>query len=124
MDAAASTATAQVAGRRTPSRDSRRRSRVPAWWSMTPVTMNRLDLNSAWASSMTAPASAAVLVPAPSRAISMPSSLMVLQASSFFRSFSRSARQAPSTIVVSPAVRTSRRQGPTSAKPGASRATR
>ncbi|CAM5741963.1 hypothetical protein SHIRM173S_02197 [Streptomyces hirsutus] len=52
-------------------------SRVPVWWSTIPTDRNSADLNAACASSITSPASAAVRVPAPSRAVSRPSSLTV-----------------------------------------------
>ena len=50
-------------GAERPTPESRRRSRVPVWWSTIPTTMNRVALNSACATSIARPASAAARVP-------------------------------------------------------------
>lgn len=86
IDAAASTAMTRSTGIRTSMTARRRMSRVPAWWSTTPTTMNREDLNSAWAAVCTVAAVSASGVPTPTIATSRPSWEIVEYASSSLRS--------------------------------------
>ena len=109
---------------RCPSQASRRMSRVPVAWSMTPTTMNSAALNMACAHSMASPASIRSLPPAPTITVIRPSWLTVPNARISFRSYSRTARQPASSTVTTPRVTTIGRHGGESAKPGVSRATR
>jgi len=111
-------------GIRLPTPDSSRQSRVPAAWSTMPTTRNSVDLNSACASSRATPASAASRVPKPTTTIMKPSWLTVPYASSSFRSYCRSARQPPTSMVSTPRPMTIGCHTDRSAYPGARRATR
>ena len=79
-------------GSRRPSPESRRRSRVPVAWSMTPTVRKSADLNSAWAMVIVRPAAASSWLPAPTSTMRKPSWLTVPKASSSLRSVCRSAR--------------------------------
>ena len=72
MEAAATQVEAKVNGSCLYSWPRRRMSREPAWWSMTPMSMNREDLNSAWASVCTIAAASAAGVPMPIAATIQP----------------------------------------------------
>ena len=83
---AARVAIAASTGTRLPSWASLRMSRVPAAWSMMPTTMNSDALNSACASIIVMPASAASWLPVPTSTMMNPSWLTVPNASSSLRS--------------------------------------
>ena len=120
IEAAASVATVASTGAARPTPDRSRRSRVPASWSRMPTTRNSAALNSACATSIATPASAAFAVPAPNSTASRPSWLTVPYASSSFRSVCRSAAQPPSSSVTSPATTVTGRHGPAAASAGPS----
>ena len=65
IEAAPTTTQPKVHGIRCHSTPRRRESRVPAWWSTTPMSMNSEDLNSAWARVCTTAAASAKPVPTP-----------------------------------------------------------
>ena len=73
MQAAATTAPVKVHGIFRHSTPRSRMSREPAWWSMTPMIMNREDLNSACAAVCTTAAASATGVPTPMVATIQPS---------------------------------------------------
>ena len=93
-----------------PSQASRRMSRVPVEWSMTPTTMNSVALNSACAKSMARPASIRSRPPPPTITVMKPSWLTVPNARISLRSYSRTARQPASSMVATPSVMTVGRQ--------------
>ena len=77
IDRAATARAAPVTGSRTRRPARTRRSRVPASWSTTPMSMNRELLNRACATVCTIAAVRAAGVPMPMTAVSRPSWLMV-----------------------------------------------
>ena len=99
-------------------------SRVPAVWSSTPAVRNSDPLNSACAPSIAAAAAPASGVPDPASTVRNPSWLTVPYASSSFRSYWRSARQPPRTMLDRPTATTSGRHGPAAASAGENRASR
>lgn len=124
MLAVASAAITNRLGARLPSQASRRMSRVPVAWSITPTTMNSEALNIACAQSMVRPASIRSPPPLPTMIVIRPSWLTVPNARISLRSYSRTARHPASSIVASPSTTTIGRQGGESAKPGDIRAIR
>ena len=77
MDAAARASAPMVIGIRIRRFASSRMSRVPASWSMTPMSMNSAALNRAWATVWTTAAVRASGVPTPIMATRSPSWLIV-----------------------------------------------
>lgn len=77
IDRAATAIAVPVTGIRTWRPASSRRSRVPASWSTTPISMKSADLNSAWATVCTMAAVRATGVPMPMAVTSRPSWLIV-----------------------------------------------
>ena len=77
MEAAPMTATTSSWGALPATPDSRRMSRVPAWWSMMPTVRNRVALNRPWAITMASPAMAVSAVPKETTAVMNPSWLTV-----------------------------------------------
>ncbi len=65
IDAALTTATTLVGPHPAPRAGSARMSRVPAWWSTMPTTMNSAALNRPWAISRAQPATVASGSPEP-----------------------------------------------------------
>ena len=104
MEAAPMTTEPNVKGMRSHSRPRRRMSRDPASWSMTPMSMNRLDLNSACAAVCTTAAARAKGVPTPIVATIQPRWETVEYAVSCLRSVFCTANAADMTAVVIPAM--------------------
>ena len=77
MAAAPSTVAPNAHGMRRHSGPRSRMSRAPASWSITPTSMNRPDLNRAWATVCSAAAASASCVPTPIAAVIHPSWLTV-----------------------------------------------
>ena len=77
MEAAPITDTVNSLGAMRPTPESRRMSRVPAWWSITPTARNRVALNRPWAMTMPMPAIAVSAVPKDTTAVMNPSWLTV-----------------------------------------------
>ena len=77
IDRAATAIAVPVTGMRTWRAASSRRSRVPASWSTTPISMNSADLNSACATVCTIAAVSATGVPMPMAVTSRPNWLIV-----------------------------------------------
>ena len=73
MAAAPSTVAPNAHGMRRHSGPRSRMSRAPASWSITPTSMNRPDLNNAWATVCSAAAARASCVPTPIAAVIQPS---------------------------------------------------
>ena len=102
IDAAARPAMMSICGRRAPSPDNCRTSRVPVVWSIAPTIMNSVALNIAWPSVSASAASIAARVPIDVTVMMKPSCDTVPYASTSFRSFCRSAIQPAITMVTRP----------------------
>src|SRR5690606_17621742 len=77
-------------------------SRVPAWWSTIPTTMNSAALNSAWARTSSLASTTVSGVPRPNNTTMKPSWLTVPYASSSLRPNCTSPCRPPATIVPEP----------------------
>ncbi len=77
IDAADTTVTTMTGRHPGPGRRSSRMSRVPAWWSTMPTTMNRAALNSACASTSSHASTTVSAVPRPNITTMNPSWLTV-----------------------------------------------
>ena len=124
MAAAPSTVAPNAHGMRRHSGPRSRMSRAPASWSITPTSMNRPDLNRAWATVCSAAAASASWVPTPIAAVIQPSWLTVEYAMSCLRSVFCSANTAAITAVPMPTDTSRAFQTGTSWKAGEKRMNR
>ncbi len=110
-------------GSERPTPDSRRKSREPVACSTAPTVMNRADLNTAWATSMTTPAAVTAPSPNPKSRKSSPSCDTVPWASERLASVARSAETPPVSMVMPPTSTIAGRHHANATKSGAKRAT-
>ncbi len=77
IEAAETSVTTTVGRQPGPGRGMRRMSRVPAWWSTMPTTMNSAALNRAWANTSSQASTTVSAVPNPNITTMKPSWLIV-----------------------------------------------